>query len=335
MQVMRIIFPKIAVLAPLLLAACQPSQDPPFAKVVASAVIEIRDEPTQAELDKETQVVMLGTGNPVPDAYRAGPSIAIIHKGEAYLFDVGAGAIQNAVTARYKYDIPSLYPSQICCVFLTHMHSDHTMDYSELAYTLWWRRRQPLFAWGPVGLEQVTQGMYEMMAVDTALRRSGVQPVQNPDAYKVNVTEIEEGIVFQKDDLTVEAFEVKHGEIKPAFGYKITTDDMSIVISGDTAISDKLLEKSRGVDLLFHEVISDSGLATTTEFWQQYHRSSHAVASDLGRLASEARPGLLVLYHGLFYGVPEATIVDEVQSTYDGEVVLAADLDIFPKKRQK
>ncbi len=125
-----------------MVAACRQSAEQTFAKVVPSAVIEVRDRPTQAELEKETQVVVLGTGNPVPDAYRAGSSIAVIHKGEAYLFDVGAGAIQNAVTARYKYDIPSLYPSQICCVFLTHMHSDHTMDYSELAFTLWWRRRR-------------------------------------------------------------------------------------------------------------------------------------------------------------------------------------------------
>ena len=94
------------ILLALIFTACQPTGEEPFAKVVPSAVIEIRDEPTQAELDKETQVVVLGTGNPIPDAYRAGPSIAVIHKGEAYLFDVGAGSIQNAVTARYKYDIP-------------------------------------------------------------------------------------------------------------------------------------------------------------------------------------------------------------------------------------
>jgi len=329
MTQIRRIFPKATTLLPLLITACQTPQEPPFAKVVPSAVIEVRDEPTQAELDKETQVVMLGTGSPLPDAHRAGPSIAIIHKGEAYLFDVGAGAIQNAVTARYQYDIPSLYPTQICCVFLTHMHSDHTMDYSELAFTLWWRRRAPLFAWGPLGLEQMTKGMVEMMAADTALRTSGSQPVRNPDAYKVNVTEIEEGIVFRKDDLTVEAIAVNHGEIKPAFGYRITTDDKSIVISGDTSLSEKLLEKSRDVDLLFHEVISDSGLARNTEFWQKYHRSSHTLASDLGKLASVARPGLLVLYHSIFYGVPEAIIVDEVQANYDGKVVLANDLDIF------
>lgn len=312
-----------------LLAACQQTADEPFAKVVPSAVIEIRDEPSQVELDKATQVVMLGTGTPIPDAHRAGSSIAVIHKGEAYLFDIGAGAIQNAITARYKYDIPSLYPSQICCVFLTHMHSDHTMDYSELAATLWWRSRAPLSAWGPVGLEQMTNGMVEMMAPDTALRTGGSQPVQDSEAHKIRVTEIDEGIVFQKDDLTVEAFAVNHGKIKPAYGYKITTADTSIVISGDTAYSEKLLEKSRGVDLLFHEVISDSGLAGNTEFWQNYHKSSHTLASELGKLASQAKPGLLVLYHGLFYGVPEAVIVDEVNATYNGEVVLADDLDIF------
>lgn len=151
----------------------------------------------------------------------------------------------------------------------------------------------------------------------------------NPDAYKVVVTEIEAGVVFTKDDLVIEAFEVPHGEVKPAFGYRITTDDKTIVISGDTAISEELLEKSRGVDLLFHEVISDSGLAGNTEFWQRYHKSHHTLASELGRLASEARPGILVLYHGLFYGVPESVIVDEVKANYDGKVVLADDLDVF------
>ncbi len=319
----------VVVVVTVLLTACQQTADAPFAKIVPSAVIEIRDEPTQAELDKETQVVMLGTGNPIPDAYRAGPSIAIIHKGEAYLFDVGAGSVHNATIARYKYDIPSLYPSQICCVFLTHLHSDHTMDYAELAFTAWWRRREALAAWGPAGLNDMTEGAFTMMAADTDIRVNGIQPVPNPDAYKVAVTEIEAGVVFTKDDLVIEAFDVLHGEVKPAFGYRITTDDKTIVISGDTAISEALLEKSRGVDLLFHEVISDSGLAGNTEFWQRYHKSYHTLASELGRLASEAQPGLLVLYHGLFYGVPEAVVVDEVKANYDGKVVLANDLDVF------
>lgn len=312
-----------------LLAGCQPPAEDSFAKVVPSAVVEVREQPSPEELAKETQVVVLGTGNPIPDAHRAGPSIAVIHKGQAYLFDLGAGAVRNATVARYKYDIPSLYPSQICCVFFTHLHSDHMIDYPELAATLWWRRREPLQAWGPNGLEQMTAGYYDMMAPDMALRSGGDQPLQAGGHFRVQVTEITDGIVFDNDGLTIEAFSVPHGGMKPAFGYRINAGGRTIVISGDTGYSEEVLEKSRGADILFHEVISDSGLSGQSEFWKSYHTSAHTLASQLGMLASEARPGLLVLYHALFYGIPEQDIVDEVRSTYDGEVVLANDLDIY------
>ena len=304
-------------------AAAQEDNIPP------SAVVELREGPSAEELAAPTRIVMLGTGTPIPDARRAGSSIALVHRGETYLFDVGAGAVHNATRARYRYDIPSLYPSQVCCVFITHLHSDHTMDYSELAYTLWWRRSARLQAFGPAGMVEMTEGMHAMMAPDRRLRTSGIQPVQNPEAHLVDVREIADGFVFEKDDLRIEAFEVDHGDIRPAYGYRIQAGDRVAVISGDTAISDRLLDMSRGADFLFHEVISDSGLARNSAGFQAYHRASHTPASDLGRLASEAKPGMLVLYHGLFYGAPEATVVDEVHKTYDGPVVLANDLDVF------
>jgi ribonuclease BN (tRNA processing enzyme) len=289
----------------------------------------MREGPSAKEIAAATRIVMLGTGTPIPDAYRAGPSIAVVHKGNAYLFDVGAGAIRNAALARYKYDIPSLYPTHICCVFLTHLHSDHMLDFSELAYTMWWRRPLPLRAWGPPGLQEMTDGMRAMMAPDTRSRRSGTQPVLIEGSYFVEATEILPGFVFEKDGLRIEAFEVNHGDIKPAYGYRITTDDKTIVISGDTAISQTLEEMAEGADILFHEVISDSGLLRNSEAFQAYHRRSHSQATDLGRLASRVRPGLLVLYHGLYYGLPETTVLDEVRSTYDGKVMLANDLDTF------
>lgn len=311
------------------LASCAMTAGDEMAYSIASATVETRDGPTARELATETQVVVLGTGTPIPDAHRAGPSIAVIHKGEAYLFDVGAGAIRNATLARYRYDIPSLYPTQICCMFLTHVHSDHMLDYSELAYTMWWRRPTMLRAWGPPGLNEITDGMQKMMAPDQRTRSSGTQPVFSDDEYGVQTTEIQEGIVFEKDDLKIEAFEVSHGDIKPAFGFRVTTDDKTIVISGDTAISAKLAEMAQGADILFHEVISDRGLMRNSAAFQAYHKRSHTIASDLGRLASRARPGLLVLYHGLHYGLPESVVIDEVRSTYDGDVVLANDLDKF------
>lgn len=323
---MRPILPAALV---LLLVSCERNGNVDTATTPPSAIVETREGPDESELSAPTRIVMLGTGTPIPDANRAGASVAVIHKGQAYLFDIGAGAVHNATRARYKYNIPSLYPSQICCLFVTHMHSDHTLDYAELVYTLWWRRPGRLQAFGPPGLQEMTAGMHAMMAPDLRTRIASSQPVANPEGYKVNVTELADGFVFEQDDLRIEAFEVDHGDIKPAFGYRIETNDRSIVISGDTAMSEKLLEMSRGVDVLIHEVISDSGLAKNSEGFQAYHRQSHTPASDLGRLASAARPGLLVLYHGLYYGVPEARILEEVKSAYDGPVVLANDLDRF------
>ena len=311
------------------LSACNRAPVEPLAVSVPSAIVELRDGPSAEELSRETQVVVLGTGTPIPDGRRAGPSIAVIHKGEAYLFDVGAGAVRNAAVARYRYDLPSLYPTQICCVFLTHLHNDHTQDLSELATSMWWRRERQLRAWGPAGLVTLVAGINQMMAPDLAIRLSGTQPVEHRDGYRIEPTEIEPGVVFTKDDLTIEAFHVSHGDVAPAFGFRVTTDDKTVVISGDTAYSETLLDMARGVDVLIHEVISDTGLLRNSESFQAYHRRSHTPASELARLATEARPDILVLYHGLFYGVAESVLVDEVTAGYDGETVLANDLDLF------
>ncbi|HSD70706.1 MAG TPA: MBL fold metallo-hydrolase [Woeseiaceae bacterium] len=313
----------------LLLASCEPGGNVDTATMPPSAIVETREGPSESELSAPTRIVMLGTGTPIPDASRAGASVAIIHKGQAYLFDIGAGAVHNATRARYRHGIPSLYPSQICCLFVTHMHSDHTLDFAELVYTLWWRRPAPLRAFGPAGMLETSAGMHAMMAPDVRTRTTGAQPVANPENFLVEVTEIGDGYVFRQDDLRIEAFEVDHGDIKPAFGYRVDAGGRSIVISGDTTMSDSLLQKSRGVDVLIHEVISDSGLLNNSEAFQAYHRRSHTTATDLARLASEARPGLLVLYHGLYYGVPEAHLLEEVKAGYDGPVVLANDLDLF------
>mgnify|MGYP001317000602 FL=1 len=88
----------------------------------------------------ETQVVILGTGTPVPDHTRAGAGVAIVYESQAYIFDVGGGVVQRAIEASSRLDIPALFPTNIQHVFITHLHSDHMLDLVELVWTLWWRR---------------------------------------------------------------------------------------------------------------------------------------------------------------------------------------------------
>jgi ribonuclease BN (tRNA processing enzyme) len=279
----------------------------------------------------DTRVVLLGSGTPAPDAGRVGAGIAVIHDGRAYLFDAGLGVVQRAIEANQRLKLEALEPTKICCVFFTHLHSDHIHDYSTLASTRWWEREAPLRSWGPAGLAELTGHMNAMLEVEAKLRISGTprEVFRLMDGYRAMPTEISEGVVFRKDDLTIEAFPVSHGQIRPAYGYKITTADRTMVISGDTGFSETIMEKAKGVDLLFHEVVSSTGLEPLPEFWQRYHGTSHTPAVDLARLAAAAKPKKLVLYHVLFAGRSEAELLSEIRAGYDGEVVLAADLDVF------
>lgn len=129
-----------------------------------------------------------------------------------------------------------------------------------------------------------------MQATDIALRTGGNQPVADPTLYQVNVTEIgDDGVILENDGVTVEGFTVNHGDIKPAYGYKITTPDKTIVYSGDTTYSETLIEKAKGVDVLVHEVISEAGWKALTPDWQVYHHSAHTLTSELADIAT--RPG--------------------------------------------
>ena len=278
----------------------------------------------------ETRLVMLGTGTPVPDHSRAGSGLAVIHDGEAFLFDAGGGVVQRMIEANETFGIEALYPTNVTRMFLTHLHSDHTLDYPELAATYWWRCETPLRAWGPVGLQAMTDGYYDMQAADIEIRTSGSNPVNDPEAYRVDVTEIDEpGIVYDEGGVTVEAFAVNHGDIEPSYGYTVTTPDGKIVFSGDTAYSETVRDAARGADILVHEVISEEGWSALSKDWQAYHRAAHTLTGELARLAGEAGPELLVLTHILHYGAPIETALEEVQAQYDGRVVLGGDLDTF------
>lgn len=278
----------------------------------------------------ETRLIMLGTGTPVPSAERAGGSLAVIYDGEAYMFDVGPGSVRNAIKAWKTMDAPELNPVNIKYVFITHLHSDHTLDYPELASTYWWRRDAHIDAYGPKGLNAMTEGYYAMQDVDISLRTSGNQPVKDPTMYKVNVHEIEEpGVIFDKNGVTVEAFLVDHGDIKPAYGFKITTPDKTIVYSGDTRYNENVVEAATGADILVHEVISEAGWKELEPMWQEYHHTSHTLTSELAEVANKAKPGLLVLNHVLTYAAPLDSAKSEVEALYDGKVVLGHDLDEF------
>ena len=281
--------------------------------------------------DNKTRLILLGTGTPNADPNRAGPALAISVGDQSYIVDFGPGIVRQAAALSSNRGGPfdSLNPKNLKVVFLTHLHSDHTTGYPDLILTPWvLERSDPLKVFGPKGIKNMTTKILEAYKADIDYRIDGLEPA-NESGWKVEAVEVNEGIIYEDELIEVIAFKVNHGTWDNAYGYKFITEDKTIVVSGDTAPSKQLIEMSRGVDILVHEVYSQAGFNRRTEVWKKYHASHHTSTKELAEIANEVQPKLLVLTHILFWGSTEGEIMKELQSNYSGKVSLGQDLSIY------
>jgi ribonuclease Z len=279
-----------------------------------------------------TRIVMLGTGTPITNPARSGPSLAIVVNETPYIVDFGPGVVRRAAAASPEYggSVKGLEAANLTTAFLTHLHSDHTAGYPDLIFTTWTMGRdQPLTVFGPEGIADMTENILEAYREDIRYRVYGLEPA-NDKGWRVNTHTVAEGVVYEDDNVKVEAFPVKHGSWPNAFGYRFTTPDRVIVLSGDAARSDAVEAYSKGADVLIHEVYSAQSLAARDNpFWTRYHSDNHTSAAEVGQIAAVAKPKLVILNHILFFGATNDELLAEIRQTYSGKVVIANDLDVF------
>jgi ribonuclease BN (tRNA processing enzyme) len=285
--------------------------------------------PSYAVAQASTRVVMLGTGTPNADPERSGPAVAIVVNGEAYLIDAGAGVVRRAALAARTDSIPALAAPGLRRVFLTHLHSDHTVGLPDLMFTPWvLERTAPLEVFGPPGTRRMVDLLVQAYSEDVNIRLNGGEP-SNTTGYRVVAEDVRAGMVYRDSNVTVTAFEVPHGKWEHALGYVFQTRNRKIVISGDTGPTDIVAKMCDGCDVLVHEVYSSERFSTRPAAWQAYHAAYHTSSLQLGDVASRARPRLLVLYHQLYWGDDDAGLVRQVRSRFAGAVVSAHDLGIY------
>ena len=275
-----------------------------------------------------TSVVLLGTGTPIADPDRMGPSLAVVVDDNAYVVDFGPGVVRRAAAA-CRDGIQALRVENLKTAFLTHLHSDHTAGYPDLILTPWvLGRSAPLEVYGPAGLESMTEHVLAAYEIDRQMRVCGLEP-SNPEGFGANAHEITPGRCYEDDSVVVDAFEVDHGQGWTALGFAFTTDDRRIVISGDTAPLDAVTDSWRGCDVLVHEVYSAAGLQRRTPDWHKYHSRMHTSTEQLATIANRVQPRLLVLTHLLFWGSTVEDILAEIRQSYSGAVVSGEDLAVY------
>ncbi|HWP52615.1 MAG TPA: MBL fold metallo-hydrolase [Pyrinomonadaceae bacterium] len=292
------------------------------------SVPAIRLQPNEAKAPaNRTEIILLGTGTPYPDPDSSGPATAVVVDGRVFLFDAGAGVMRRLNAAKLPLSGPE-------AVFITHLHSDHTLGYADLILTSWiMRRAKPFPVYGPRGLQRMTNHLLAAFAEDIEVRTSGLEH-EVPGGYRVKVQEIRAGIVYEKNGVRITAIAVPHGTWKQAFGYRIDTPDRSIVISGDTSPSEALVKAAQGVDVLIHEVYSAAGLKPEDrpggKDWPQYCREFHTSDVELGVLAARIQPKVLILDHTIRFGASDEEMLSVVRrGGYTGRAVVGKDLDRF------
>lgn len=271
-----------------------------------------------------TAIVMLGTGGPRPNPEASGPATAIVVGNRVFLFDAGTG-VERQLSAAH------LPINGVTALFVTHLHSDHTLGLPDLILTSWvMGRHAPLEAYGPHGLRAMIDQILAAWQEDIAIRTDGLEH-EAKGGERVAVHEIDPGVVYDSGGVKITAIPVLHGSWKEAYGYRIDTPDRHIVISGDTRPSDALAQAARGVDVLIHEVYPSGSLAPEKRpgggDWPAYLRSFHTSDVELGTIAATARPRLLILYHVVSRSRDDDALIAGIRrGGFRGAIVIGHDL---------
>jgi ribonuclease Z len=274
-------------------------------------------------------LIVLGSGMPVPDPDRAGPAYAFVYRDQTLLFDAGAGVMRRVAAAGLPID-------GFASVFLTHLHSDHTLGLPDVLLTTWvMGRRDTLTVYGPPGTERLTMRILAAWEDDIRVRTDGLERGQRGGhAARVRLISRADGTVYDSLGLRVTAVPVPHGEWPLAFGYVIETPSRRVVLSGDAAPNDALLAAARGADVLVHEGYPADRLMPENrpggDAWPAYMRSVHTSDREVGTLATRAAVKQVVLSHIVRMGGTDAELVAGVRAGgFRGPVRIARDLDVY------
>lgn len=281
---------------------------------------------------KGTKVVLLGTkGGPRVGGDRSNPATAVVIDGVPYVIDCGQGVARQLVRA----GIPL---NSLRYIFISHMHSDHNLEYGGLVYSAWATgMKDGLQVYGPPTLEAMTKAFFDYMKYDIDTR---IEDEGRPDLRKMlRLHEFSEnGVILQNEQVKVTVARNIHPPVHHSYALRFDTRDRSVVISGDTNYSDAVIALARGADVLVHEVLYEPGIdvilrrAPNAATLREHLLASHTVPEDVGRVAAAAGVKTLVLSHfvpGDDPGITDAMWSEGVRRHFSGEIIVGRDLMVI------
>ncbi len=287
--------------------------------------------PRKLEAGGPMQVILLGTGIPLPNPMRGTSATLVIAGDKTMLVDTGRNCVVRLAEARIE---------DISAVLFTHYHSDHIAGFGELLVARGIAGAdKPLPVIGPPGAKRVVDGFRMAYSLDESYRAAHHGKYWGTQATKTKVTESQPGIVYDTGGLKVTMFKVNHAPVDPAVGYRFDYQDKVVVVSGDTVKTSTMIEMSKDADLLVHEALdlqtvhriepilktADPRRAALLGDVVDYHTST----TDVAEIARDAGVKKLVLTH-LVPSIPpqeaaEKNFVRGMSDIYDGPIIVERD----------
>ena len=245
--------------------------------------------------------------------------------GKQFLFDAGRGAMLR---------LASLSPQHIIRtdkVFLTHLHSDHIVDLSDLFLNGSGQgKRAGFFVWGPAGTRAMTEYLLKAYDWDLEYRANRRRP-------KLTMTgkDINQGIIYEYGGVKITAFDVDHWppqegkqkrDVFPAFGYRLDYNNHSVVISGDTRPTKNIIKFSSGVDLLIHEVHAGLDENQRDSGGRPPRGAHHTSPREAGAIFAKAKPKLALYTHIIWGRKTKQDLIDLTRLKYNGPLVVGQEM---------
>ncbi len=238
------------------------------------------------------EITLLGTGSPIPDPNRAGPSTLVRAGGQVFLVDCGRGVLQRAAAV-------GVGASGLSALLLTHLHSDHIGDLGDVLITRWISTfgpdPAPLPIIGPPGTAETVEATLKAFRDDIGYRIAHHADLNAPPAVEVH--EYTEGPVWDRDGVSIRVAPTDHRPVAPTIGFRIEYGTASVVLAGDTVPCASLDELAAGAGALVHTVIRKDIVINIPQQRLKDICDYHSSVEEAAATAARADVGTLVMTH--------------------------------------
>jgi len=269
------------------------------------------------------KLTLLGTGCPSVDYKRFGPANLVSSKKSHLLVDCGSGVTQRLKQAEVS-------TANIDALILTHLHSDHVVDFYQLIISSWHSyRTKPWKIYGPKGTKIFLNKIMNAWKDERNLRIS-YESRSSIKAFELNIIEFADFGKIKINDILFEYFRVDHLPVKHAYGFNFYNNKKKLTISGDTRPCENLMKYAQKCDVLLHEVFIEGEIKKInnmrTKKTLHNVKSYHTTSSMVGKVASLTRCKKLVLTHFVPTEFNEKKLKLVVKKDYGKDPIIGRDL---------